>query len=37
MKEVQGLSSVQVEHNLAQYGNNKLTVKESATFLEMFV
>ena len=37
MKEVQGLSTSQVEQNLKQFGNNKLTVKESATFLEMFI
>lgn len=32
-----GLSSKQVEENKAKYGDNSLSVKQSATFLEMFL
>lgn len=37
MKEYSGLSDNQVKTNLAKWGNNKLSIKESQTFLEMFV
>lgn len=37
MKNFNGLTSSEVQDSLAKYGNNKLSIKQSQTFLEMFI
>ena len=37
MKEHKGLTSQEVQESFQKYGNNRLSIKESATLWEMFV